>query len=856
MIQDFRFALRQLFKAPGFTVAAVLVLALGIGANTAVFSLVNKLFFAPPAYARPHEMVQVFSQDKKDLKKFRGFSYPTYLDIRAQNTVFSDVMSFNFALIGLGQKGDTRRAFAAIVSSNYFSVLGVPLTRGRAFLPEEEIPGRNAPVAIVSYSYWQKHNLDSSVLGSQFFINGRPFTIVGIAPKGFAGTMQILSPEVWLPISVYDQVANDFESGNRTMIDDRKGTQLRIMGRLNPGITATAAKPALEGLSANLEKAYPVEQKNQTFLTTPVPRNTVGNRPGADRGMKAIAPLLLGTATVVLLVACLNLANMLLARGTARRKEIAIRLALGGSRWRIVRQLLSEGFVLALLGGLGGLILGLWSSGLLVGSMRKLMPLDMVWSAGADPAILVATFGFCLLGTLMFALGPALKISRGAVVNDLKEHAGEDVVRRRWKFIPRHPLVVVQIAFSLALLTAAALFVRGAGKAAAIDTGLRPGASYLLEVDASLAGYEPKRAEELYRTLNERLAALPGVERASISATVPFSMIEIDRNVQRAGLHPGPDARPASAAEGVAFKASWNSVGADYFSTVGLPVLRGRAFTEAEATRPGPKVAIIDEALAKKLWPDGDALGQRVQYAGESTPVAKRGEGEGTSADPEKQDETMEIVGVVPVTRHALFANEEPDGAFYLPFARGFQSDVSFFVRFRALTSGTETADLLRRTVREVDPSIPILSLQTFAQYLDSNLDLWLVRAGAALFSIFGGLALGLAVVGLYGVKAYSVARRTREIGIRMALGAQPGMVLRLIMGEGAIMLLTGLALGLLLAAATGKILSGILYEVGAFDPPAFVSAFTILAAATLFATWLPARRATRINPMVALRTE
>jgi len=842
MIQDFRFALRQLIKAPGFTFAAVLVLALGIGANTAVFSLVNTLFFAPPAYAKPHEMVQLFSQDKKDPKKFRGFSYPTYRDIREQNTVFSDAMAFNLALIGLGQKGDTRRTFAAVVSSNYFSVLGVPLARGRAFLPEEETPGRNAPFAIVSYNYWQKHDLDPSVLGSQVLINGRPFTIVGITPKGFAGTMQILSPEVWLPMSVYDQVANDFGSKDKTTMDDRNGRQLRVMARLRPGTTAAAAKPALEGLAGNLEKAYPVEQKDQTFIAAPAPRNTVGTSPSPDRALKSIAPLLLGMAVVVLLVACLNLANMLLARGTARRKEIAIRLALGGSRWRIIRQLLSEGFVLALLGGVGGLILGLWSSGLLVGSMRKLMPLDIVWSSGPNLAILAATFGFCLLGTLMFALGPALKISRTALVSDLKEHAGEDVVRRRWKFLPRHPLVVVQIAFSLALLTAAALFVRGAGKAASVDSGLKPGPSYLLEVDASLAGYEPKRAQGLYRNLNARLAALPGVEHVSISATVPFGITSSEKNVQRAGINPGPDARPRTAAEGLAFKAAWNSVGANYFSTVGLPVLRGRAFTEAEATQPGPSVAIIDEPLAIKLWPDGDALGQRVQYAGEK----------------EHQDETIEIIGIVPVTRHDLFANEEPDGSIYVPFARGFQSDVSFFVRFRSLAPGTEaiTADSLRRAVRDIDPSLPIISLQTFAQYLDSNLDLWLVRAGAAMFSVFGGLALGLAVIGLYGVKAYSVARRTREIGIRMALGAQPGMVLRLIMREGSVMLLSGLALGLLLAAATGKILSGILFEVGAFDPPAFASAFTVLAAATLLATWLPARRATRINPMVALRTE
>jgi putative ABC transport system permease protein len=717
-------------------------------------------------------------------------------------------------------------------------------------LPEEEIPGHNTPVAIASYSYWQKHGLDPNVLGSQVFINGRAFTIVGITPKGFVGTMQILSPEVWLPMSVYDQVANDFASENRITINDRKGTQLRIMGRLKPGLTAAGAKPELAGLAANLEKAYPVEQKDQTFMAERVSRLTVSNTPGSGSKIIVIAPLLLGTAVVVLLVACLNLANMLLARGAGRRKEIAIRLALGGNRWRVVRQLLTEGFVLALLGGVGGLVLGLWSSDLLVGSMRKLMPLDIVWSSAPNPAILAATFGFCLLGTLMFALGPALKVSHSALVADLKEHAGEDVVRRRWKFLPRHPLVVVQIAFSLALITAAALFIRGAHKAASVDTGLRPGASYILEVDAGLAGYEPKRAQELYRNLNERLAALPGVEHASISSIVPFGMFDLSRKVQRAGFRLTPDAKPTTAAEGLAFDAAWNSVGADYFSTVGLPVTRGRGFTEAEATQPGPKVAIIDEVLAKKLWPNGDAVGQRIQYADQKG---------GTSADLDGEEkESMEIVGIVPATRHALFETEEPVGGIYLPFARGFQSDISYFVRFRSLAPGSEAvaADLLRSAVRDVDPSIPMISLRTFAQHLDSNLDLWLVRAGAALFSIFGALALGLAIVGLYGVKAYSVARRTREIGIRMALGAQSGAVLRMIMREGFIMLSSGIIIGLLLAIASAKILSGILYGVHALDPIAFTVAALVMTCAVLIATWLPARRATRVNPIQALRSE
>ncbi|HEY4283986.1 MAG TPA: FtsX-like permease family protein, partial [Chthoniobacterales bacterium] len=708
------------------------------------------------------------------------------------------------------------------------------------------------------------HNLDPSVIGSQLQINGRPFTIVGITPRGFSGTLQIFSPEVWLALGVYDQIANDFsETQKHSTFGDRTGQQLLIIGRMKPGITAASAEPSLKGLAANLESAFPIEQKDQTFQVAPVSRSSVSDTPPNDGDMSKIVPLLLGMAIVVLLVACLNLANMLLARGTARRKEIAIRVALGGSRSRIVRQLLIEGFLLALLGGIFGLVLGLWSSDLLVGSMRRLVPLDIVWASGPNPAILLAAFGFCLLGTLAFALGPALKLSRAEVVEDLKQHPGEDLVMRRWKFLPRHPLVVMQIAFSLMLLTAAALFIRGARTAASVDTGLKPGASFIVETDASLAGYDPTRARELYRSLVDRFARLPNVENASISTTVPFGLISLNKKVQRAGVRPGPDDKPATAAEGLAFSAVYDSVGANYFTTVGLPIIRGRAFTEGETNQAnGAVVAVIDEVLAKKLWPDGDALGQRIQFAADNAPAAKGGGGNsmGMSEDLSgdvKPGETIEIIGIVPPTRHALF-EKEPAGAIYLPFARGFQSDVSFFIRFRSLTKGSAapTADLLRRTVQEVDASIPIISLKTFQQHLDADFQLWIVRAGAAMFAIFGGLALLLAVIGLYGIKAYSVARRTREIGIRMALGARPSAVLQMIMREGSIMLLSGVAIGLLLAMGAGKVLSSILYGVGALDPVAFVTAPVLLAIAALIATWIPARRATRVNPMVALRTE
>ena len=863
MMHDLKFALRQLIKAPGFTIAAVIVLALGIGANTAIFSLVDTMLFKPPSYSNPTEIVQLFSQDKKNPKTFREFSYPTYRDIREQNTVFTDILGHNLGMIGIGQKGNTRRAFADIVSANYFSVLGVLPAMGRTFTADEETPGRGAAVAIVSHNYWVKQGRTPSIVGSEITINGRPFTIVGVMPKGFTGTMHIFSSEVWLPLGVYDQIANDFQTETHTALGDRGGAQLLLIGRLKPGTTAAGADAPLKTLAANLEKAFPVEQKDQTFMTAPLSRFSTSSSPTGDGEMNKLAPLLFGMAGVVLLVACLNLANMLLARGTARRKEIAIRLALGANRSRIVRQLLTEGLLLAILGGACGMFLGIWSSDLLIASIGTLLPLDLVFMNGPNPAMLTATFGLCLIGTLCFALGPAIKLSRATAIADLKEHAGEDVVRRRWKFLPRNPLVVAQIAFSLALLTAAGLFIRGAMKAASPDTGLKADRTFLLEVDASLGGYDQKRGQDLYRTLGERLAALPGVEHASVSSTIPFGMISLGKAVQRAGLSPAPDTKPATAAEGLAFDSAWNSVGADYFATVGLPLLRGRAFNVGEATQPtGPAVAIIDEVLAKKLWPDGDALGQRIQYAHDNAPRGKDGGGSGVGVQQDgkgdiKPGESIEVVGIVPPTRHALF-DKEPRGSVYLPFGRGFQSNVFFFVKYNSLphTSEAAAADTLRRTVREVDTALPILSLKTFEQHLDGNLQLWIVRAGAALFSVFGALALGLAVVGVYGVKAYSVARRTREIGIRMALGAQRGMVLRMIMREGSIMLFSGIVLGLLLAAATGQVLSSILYQVGALDPIAFTVAPAVLAVAALFATWLPARRATRINPITALRTD
>src|SRR3954468_14732040 len=853
MINDFRFAFRQLWKSPGFTAAAVIVLALGIGVNTAIFSLVNVMVFQPPAYHHPGEIVQLFSQDTKDPKNFRAFSYATYSDIREQNTVFSGLLAHDDTVVGIGEKGNFHRAGVDIVSSNYFSVLGVSPVLGRSFLPEEEKPGSLKRVAVVSYSYWQKHGRDPGVLGSALLINGRAFTVVGITPEGFTGTESVFSREAWLPLGVYDEIMRDQGAARSNALGARGSDRLMLIGRLKPGITAQAAAPALKGLAANLEAAFPVEQKDQTFMTAPLNKFGTSTAPSENDPIPTIGALFSAMAAVVLLVACMNLANMLLARGTARRKEIAIRLALGGSRSRIIRQLLTEGFVLALLGGVCGLILGLWSSDLLVASLSRILPMDVVWLSGPNPMMLGATLGFCVLGTICFALGPALKISRAAVIEDLKQQAGEDVRRPRWKFLPRNPLVVVQIGFSVALVTAAGLFLRGAANAAAVETGFNAKNVFLVEVDASLGGFDQKRALDLYRALGEKLSALPGVQHADISATVPFGINSVRRTVLRAGLSPAPDDKPATAAEGRTFSPFWNSVGANYFAAAGLPLLRGRTFTPAEATTPGgPPVAVIDEVLAKKLWPDGDALGQRIQFPVRENALPETADdGSGLI----KRGESIEIIGIVPAIRNRLF-EREPAGSLYLPFARGFQSDAFFFVKFASLGSESATAELVRRTVQNVEPLMPVLELRTFQKHMDGNPQLWIVRAGAALFSIFGGLALGLAVVGVYGVKAYSVARRTREIGIRMALGAQGKTVLWMILREGFAMVAAGIALGLLLALGTGKIVSSILFDVSSTDPFAFTIAPVVLMAAALLATWLPARRATKISPMAALRIE
>jgi len=862
-MQDIRHTLRLLAKSPGFTATAILVLALGIGVNTAIFSVVHAMVYSARPFPHPEQVVQLYTQDKKDPAKYRLFSYPTYRDLRDQGGAqFTGILAHNLSMVGVGEGTGARRTFVAIVSANYFDVLGAKLARGRTFTAAEEMPGSATPVVIASHLFWKNTGFDPGLIGSTIRINERPYTVVGIAPEGFTGTMMLFSPELFFPLGVFDQLSNDFQGDAKRTLERRDAYNLFVVGRLAPGVAAAAANSTLAGLATNLEKAFPVEQKDQTFHVGALPRLSTSDAPAAEGELGGLGLLLLGMAGIVLLIASLNLANMLLARGSARRKEFAIRLALGGGRARIIRQLLTEGLVLSLAGGLAGFALATWAADLLVNSLAGLLPVSLSFSGSAHPAILAATLGFCTLSTLCFALGPALKLSRSDVITHLKEQAGEDLApRRRW--LPRNPLVVTQIALSLGLLICAGLFVRGALKAGGADLGFKADDTIIVEADASLGGYNEAHALPVYRDVADRLAALPGVQSASIGATVPFGMISLSRPIQRAGLHPARDAKPATAAEGLAFDANWNGVGADYFTTLGLPLLRGRAFTKAEAeNKGGPAVAIIDEVLAKKLWPDGNALGQRIQYANKDATKAPTDKGGGLHAEHDadtrpEETGTIEIVGIVPPIRTSMF-RKESGSAIYVPFAQGYQSTVQFHVRTAANTPAAAGAliEAVRRTVRAAAPGVPVFKVRTFRQHLDASVDLWIVRVGAILFSTFGGLALALAVVGLYGVKAYSVARRTREIGIRMALGAEPGEVQRMILREGLGMILTGSVLGWLIALGLGRICASMLYEVSPVDPLAFALASAALLVTALIACWLPARKATRVNPLTALRAE
>jgi putative ABC transport system permease protein len=850
--KDVRLGARMFRKNFGFTCAAVVVLALGIGANSAIFSLVNAFLFKPLVMQAPSSLEGVYSRDTKK-SEYRAFSYADYVELRDgagsddsrgdDRGVFSSLSAHNLAMVGLGESGGdtTKRVFADMVSSNYFATFGVPLSQGRVFTAEEERPGAGVPVAIVSYSYWKKNGADSGVLGKTLQINGRPYTVVGVTARGFSGTTAMISPELYLPLGVYESVVNDFEGRGRALAA-RDNHALLLIGRLRSGMTQTTADAALGTVAADLASAYPVDDKDQTFMVRPLSRLGISTDPEDNSQIMVPAILLLAVAAVVLLIASLNVANMMLARGTTRRREIAIRLALGGGRADILRQLMIEGLMLALAGGAGGLLLAYWGTGALVRSLAHMMPLDIVYSAGPDWRVLAATIGFCMLSTILFGLGPAWNLSRRDLVGDIKvgDRTDFQTGRMRGLFARRNLLVMGQIALSLMLLSAAGLFIRSAVQAAKVEPGFRVNGEILAEVDASLAGYNEARGREVYRALEERLRGIPGVESVGMAATVPFGMVSLGKKVSRSG-----DA--AANAGGVAggakeFECSYNVVSGDYFAALEIPLQRGRAFSAADASGGTHHVAILDQAAAEQLWPGGDAVGKSVRL----------GSGGGNEAPVD-----AEVVGVVGNVQEGVTGKRWPAHV-YVPFGQAYQSDMHIHLRTAGMGPVAEAQLLqtVRGEIRSVDGNLPVLTMTTMRGHLDESFDLWVVRTGARIFIVFGGVALLLAAIGLYGVRAYNVAMRTREIGIRMALGANASDAVRMLLREGLILMAIGAAVGLVLSVGVGKVLSNLLYRVNSFDPVVLIGAPALLGAISLVACYIPARRAAGLNPMVALRDE
>ena len=846
-MNDFRFALRQLRKSPGFTSLAIITLALGIGVNSAIFALINGVVLHSTIPLRPDEVVNVFTVRQNARHDYRQFSHTEYRELRENGgDIFADVAALEFAVAGIGQDQNMRRSFAFLTSENFFSLMGVRPVIGRFYSAEECRPNANLPVVVVSYAFWKRMGGRSDFVGSNLQINGRPYTVIGITPDGFSGVSALVAPDVWLPLGVHSQLGSAFgDSESLHDLEQPKNYALNLTARLQPGLNIDAAKSRLPVLGQRLTAIQPsgTEGAREVQIQKPS-RFSMSTTPQDDGPVTLVGTLLMGMAGAVLIIASLNLANMLLARGTARAKEIAVRLALGASRWRIVRQLLCEGLLLAICGGMVGLLVSVWFNDLLLHSLARLLGsvnFSLVVNLRPDATVLAATFLFCVLATLLFSLGPALKTSKADLVHDLKQQVGEPTRTGRFNrfFAPRHISVMTQIALSLMLLFSAGLFFRGALKASGLNPGFEPAGDLVTEFDFSLVKKDPAEARRLMFAVAQRAHELPGVQAAALGTMLPYGSFTSTRRVMSAREMMPTDSKAPDPGAGALYTATTPG----YFDAIGVKLLRGRDFTQAEAENKNmPRVAIIDDEMAKKLFPNTDAIGQHVRY---------------TQPPKDGSPNDMEVIGIVNSHRHDV-QTDTLNRRLFVPLAQGYNGNVYLHVRFatkdrHALIGLIPT---LRQTLRDIDPDLPILSTAPFSDLLEKSVGLWIVRLGAVLFGVFGGIALLLAVVGVYGVKAYAVACRTREIGIRMALGAHRRDVFALIMRQGAMQTALAVAVGLLLSLAAGRVLAQILYEVSPSDPFALLVSSVMLVAAALLACFLPARRATHIDPIQALRTE
>jgi macrolide transport system ATP-binding/permease protein len=807
LLQDVRYAFRAMLKSPGFTGVAILSLALGIGANAAIFSLVNTILFRPLPVFEPSRLVEL--TPTRQGSEWGNFSYPLYRDFRDRNDVLDGLAVYRFAPMSLSREGNNERIWGYLVSGNYFDLLGVKPAAGRFFTQDEDrVPGAN-PVAVLSYGCWQRRfGGDPNLVGKEITINSNRFDVVGIAPAGFGGTVLIFTPEIWVPT----MMARQIEPGSNWLDSPNNGV-LFAVGRLKPGVSESQAAQSLSALMTSLVSVYP-QREGQTIVLSP-PGLVL---PVLRNGTLAFSFVLMAAVGLVLLIACTNLANMLLARATRRRREIGIRLALGASRARLIRQLLTESVLLALLGGSIGWLVAVWMVNM-VGAFKPPVDFTLTINLRLDWRVLTFSLVISLASGVIFGLMPALQTTRSDLVSTLKDESAAAGHRRSRL---RSALVVAQIAFSLVLLVAAGLIVRSLQKVQMIGPGFTTDRTITMSVDLGLQGYTEARGQEFYKELIARAEVLPGVRSASLANYLPLAL---NRNTTSIYIEGQPTPRPADVPE-----IQNSSVWPRYLETMGIPLVDGREFT-AQDDKKESRFVMVNETFARRFWPGQNALGKRISHKADGP--------------------FWEVIGIAKDGKYWSLG-EDPQPFIYFPMVRDYEASAALVVSSDAEPAGLINA--LRREVQQMDANLPVFDVKTMNDHM--RLSLFPLRAGAWVAGSFALLALTLAGLGIYGVMAYSVSQRTRELGIRMALGASSRDVLSLVIKQGMGLALIGLGVGLAGSLAVTRLMSSVLYGVSTTDVVTFALVSSLLAAVVLAACYIPARRAARVDPMIALRYE
>lgn len=809
--QDVRDALRQLLKNPGYTAIVVITLALGIGVNTAMFSIVNG-FLRPLPVHQPQQIVMLASQGRDSLNGY-FLSYPQLLDLRKQANSFSDVFAYQPELGGISVDGNASQFLFDVVTGNYFSALGIKAALGRLFLPGEgEGPGTD-PYVVLGYRYWQqKFAGNRDVVGKHVLVNGKPVTILGVAPEGFHGLAFAVDQDGYLPLNTVHDAAGFWT--------DRMNRQLITMARLKPDTRTAQAQTSVNVIEGRLAEQYPATDKGIALRV--LPERLSRPLPQVADILPTLVSLFLVLAALVLLLASINVANISVVRAMARRREMAVRVALGAGRTRLIRQMLTESLLLALLGGAVGMVLGNWTSRL-ISSIDLQTSLPVFLDFHFDWNVFAYAMGITVVTGAIVGLWPALRASRAnvsAVLHEAGRSGSAGVERHR----VRNALVIAQVAGSLLLLVVAALFVRSLQQAQRTYLGFDPDHLLNVTLDPNEIGYSRQRTNDFYRDLKARVQALPGVKSATVAFDIPMGDFNDGGSVFIEGHPPAPGQQPP--------QVTLNRIDPDYFKTLRVPLLQGREFTSADNDK-APLVAIVNHAMANQFWPNQDPIGKRFSTKSPAGPF-------------------MEIAGVAADGRYSfIFESAEPH--FYVPMAQNFTS--LRVLQIRASVSPDSLIMPVQQQIRALDPGMPIVNMRTMQQSLQGANGFFLFRLGALLAGATGVLGLVLAVVGVYGVLSFVTAQRTREIGIRMALGAAHRDVLRMVLKQGVFIVGLGLLIGLASAFAAGRAVNSFLMVSGA-DPLTFAVVPVLLAAVALWACYIPARRATKVDPMIALRSE